>query len=90
MITLLTWCLLFIVSQSLVDHLADAGIEALELLILGSHVGCDGFRGEEAHQARQQAVDRTDDLGIRTVHAGRNPALQGLETWQNHLLSLET
>lgn len=43
--------LLFIVSQSLVDHLADTGIQTLQFLVLRSHIRGHRLSGEETHQA---------------------------------------
>ncbi len=48
--------LLLIVGEPLIDDFADAGIQALQLLVLGGYSGCGGLRGKEAHETRQQAV----------------------------------
>ena len=49
--------LLFVFCETLVNDLADAGIEALELFILGGNIGGGGLRGEDTHETGEEAVD---------------------------------
>lgn len=42
------------------------------------------FGGEVAHQAREERVDGSQDLGVSTRHAGRYPSLKWFEAAQNH------
>ena len=81
--------LLLIVCESLVDHLADTGVQALQLLVLGRDVGRGGLGGENAHEAREQRVHGADHLVIGARHAGRDAALQRLEARQNNISPLK-
>lgn len=38
---------------------------------------------EDTHEAREEAVDGTQHLGISTCHTGSNATLQGFETTEN-------
>lgn len=38
---------------------------------------------ENAHQAREEAVDGSQHFGVPTRHAGGNAPLQGLETTED-------
>lgn len=80
--------LLLVFRETLVNDLADAGIEALELFILGGDIGGGGLRGEDTHESGQEAVDGADHLRVGTRHACGDPALEGLEARQDHLLPL--
>ena len=80
---------LFVVGESLVDDLTDAGVQTLELFELGSDVRRRRFSREDTHEPREKTVYHADDTRVGTVHAGGNAALKRLEARQDHLLPLQ-
>ena len=66
---------LLVVGEPLVDDLADAGVQTVELLVLRGDARRRRLGGEDVHQSRQQRVYRADDLRVGTRHAGGDAAL---------------
>ena len=65
------------VGEPLVDDPGDAGVERIQLFVLGGHGGGGRLRGEYAHQTGEEGVEVADNLTVGGREGGREGSREG-------------